>query len=111
MVDFDDLHSRDVQKKLLHKTELLKNRPENRFNTDFGMIASLGGVIIIPILIGVFSGSYLEEKFPQHFSWRLSLIFLGFIWGIINAYLWIKNENRKIMQNNSEDTQKRDKHE
>ena len=111
MVDFDNLHNDNVKEKLLHKTESLKHRSERHFSSNFGMIASLGGVIIVPILIGIYLGDYLEKAIPQRFSWRLSLIFFGFIWGIANAYWWIKNEDRKIKQNTLAEKQERAKNE
>ena len=89
-------HEEDISQNLIHKAEMLQNRPNRRWHSNFGMIASLGGVIIMPILLCLWGGTYLDVHYPQHFSWRLSGIFLGFIWGLTNAYLWIKTENRKI---------------
>ena len=103
MVDFDNLHNQETREKLLHKAELLKNRETRYISSNFGMIASLGGVIIVPILICLWLGGYLDEHLPQRFSWRLSLLFLGFFWGALNAYWWIKNEDRKILQNSIEE--------
>lgn len=74
----------------------MKRRYQRRWSSNFGMIASLGGVIIVPIILGIIGGGYLDEKFPQRFSWRLSLLFLGFVWGVVNAYFWIKIEDQKI---------------
>lgn len=85
-----------INRTLTHKVEQLENRPYRHWHSNFGMIASLGGVIIMPILLCLWGGSYLDEVYPQHFSWRLSGIFLGFMWGLLNAGLWIKIENRKI---------------
>ncbi len=85
-----------INRTLSHKVEQLENRPYRHWSSNFGMIASLGGVIIMPILLGLWGGGYLDEYYPQHFSWRLSGLFLGFFWGIMNAYFWIKIEERKI---------------
>ena len=41
-------------------------------------------------------GGYLDEKVPVHFSWRLSCLFMGAVWGAFNAYFWVKNEENKI---------------
>ena len=96
MVEFEKSQSKEVRDDLLHKAELLKRRPYRRWSTHFGMIASLGGVIIVPILLGIWCGGYLDTVLPQHFSWRLSLLFVGFAWGAFNAYMWVKIENKKI---------------
>ena len=78
------------------QAQQLKMRRRQRWSADFGMIASLGGVIIVPILLGVFGGGWLDEHFPLDFSWRLSLLFLGLLWGLVNGYYWLKFENAKI---------------
>ena len=98
MVEFEKAQNTAVRDELVHKAELLKVRPYRRWKTNFGMIAALGGVIIVPILLGIWCGGYLDEVLPQRFSWRLSLLFVGFVWGAFNAYMWIKIENDKIAE-------------
>ena len=100
MVEIKTAEDKQTRDKLLRKGKLLKQRTDKSFNSDFGMIASLGGVIITPILLGIWAGGYLDVSFPQTFSWRLILLFIGIIWGIFNAYLWIKNEEKKISRIN-----------
>ena len=96
MADLNTSHERQIKDELMRKAELLKKRSDRAWRANFGMIASLGGVIIVPILLGLFAGSYLDKVLPQRFSWQLSLLFIGFVWGFFNAYLWIKVENEKI---------------
>lgn len=96
MVEFEKAQNLKVRDELIHKTELLKRRPYRRWSTNFGMIASLGGVIIVPMLLGLWCGGYLDSVAPQRFSWRLSLLFVGFVWGAFNAYMWVSIENKKI---------------
>ncbi len=96
MVEFEKTQNIKVRDDLIHKAELLKRRPYRHWSTHFGMIASLGGVIIVPILLGIWCGGYLDDVLPQRFSWRLSLLFIGFVWGAFNAYMWVKIENKKI---------------
>jgi len=98
MVEFEKVQDDKVREELVHKVELLKQRPYRRWSAHFGMIASLGGVIIVPILLGLWCGGYLDEVLPQRFSWRLSLLFVGFVWGAFNAYMWVNIENKKIEQ-------------
>lgn len=96
MVEYEKLSVDKTERELLHKAELLKERPYRRWSSNFGMIASLGGVIIVPILLGIWCGGILDMQYPQRFSWRLSLLFIGFAWGLFNAYMWIKIEDNKI---------------
>ncbi len=94
-------HEEKINEVLMQKAELMQHRSERKWSSNFGMIASLGGVIITPIILGIIAGGWLDEHYPQHFSWQLSCLFVGFLWGIINAYLWIEVENKKIEQMNT----------
>ncbi len=97
--DFDDTAEKEIRNTLIKKAQQLKARRQQHWSANFGMIASLGGVIIVPILLGVFSGGWLDTHYPATFSWRLSLLFFGFVWGLANAYYWLKNEESKIEKN------------
>ena len=90
----------NIEETLLRKDEQIEQRPYRHWHANFGLIASLGGVIIVPILLGVIGGGWLDENYPQTFSWRLSGLFLGFMWGLMNAYFWLNIENKKIEKMN-----------
>jgi len=96
MVEIKTAGDKEERDKLIYKAELMKKRRNSTFNTEFGMIASLGGVIITPMFLGILGGSYLDDTYPQQFSWRLIFLFLGIVWGCINAYFWIAAEEKKI---------------
>lgn len=106
MVDFETPEDKQLCDDLVYKAELMKQRPFRRWNADFGMIATLGGVIIVPILLGILLGGWLDEILPQRFSWRLSLLFVGFTWGMFNAYWWVKIEEAKIANLENENIKK-----
>lgn len=105
MADYDETLEKKIQQELTKKAAQLRVRHKQTWNAQFGMIASLGGVVIVPILLGIWSGGWLDEHFPQRFSWKLSLLFLGAVWGFINAYFWVKNEDAKIARNEQQVTQ------
>lgn len=94
--EFENKNAEKITSDLARKAVMMKLKKEQQLNVSFGLIAALGGVIIIPILLGIWGGTFLDTHYPVSFSWRLSLIFCGFIWGMINAYFWIKIEEEKI---------------
>ncbi len=96
MSDFDDTNEREIQKTLNKKIKQMQMRKKQTWGANFGMIASLGGVMVMPILLGIWLGGYLDEVYPIGFSWRLILLFVGFVWGMANGYFWIKIEEEKI---------------
>jgi ATP synthase protein I len=80
--------SRDVERKL-------KARSERQKGVWFGlgMFGLVGWSIVIPTLLGVVLGIWLDERFVGEISWTLTLLFLGLILGCINAWYWIKGES------------------
>lgn len=96
MAEFKDEKTEEIAEQLARKAVLRQIKPEQKISAGFGLIAALGGVIIIPILLGIWGGTFMDEHYPVSFSWKLSLIFCGFVWGMVNAYFWIKIENEKI---------------
>ncbi len=59
----------------------------------FGMI---GWSVVVPTLIGVALGRWLDQAYPMDFSWTLILLEAGLILGCINAWHWIAAEEKKI---------------
>ena len=96
MTEFDNKKAQEIADNLARKAVRLKVDSEQNISAGFGMIAALGGVIILPIVLGLWAGIFLDTHYPISFSWRVSLTFCGFVWGMINAYFWIKIENEKI---------------
>lgn len=95
MAEFDENNEKVMRENLVRKAVMLKMRRNQHWSGNFGLITALGGVIILPIVIGILTGTYLDNHFPITFSWKLSLIFCGFVWGMANAYFWIKTEIAK----------------
>lgn len=93
MVRFDKTDDKKTEKLLVRKAKLLSNRSNRSLYVNVGIIGILGGIIIIPIVIGIFAGEWIDKNYPTPpISWRLNLMFLGFAFGLFNAYLWVKRE-------------------
>jgi len=60
-----------------------------------GMIGTVGWSVTIPTLIGIVIGIQLDSRFKGPVSWTLTLMFIGLTLGCLNAYLWVKKEQRK----------------
>lgn len=96
MQKYEEDANKNVEQLLVRKALLMQMKKEQKISTNLGKIATLGGVIIMPILLGIWAGTFMDTHYPVTFSWRLTLIFCGFVWGMINAYFWVKIENEKI---------------
>ncbi len=61
-----------------------------------GEVWDLAWVTVAPILLGVFLGQYLDRKYPLGFSWTLSLLALGAIFGLYNLYEALMKASREM---------------
>ena len=80
---------RDAERKL-------KARGERQKGVWFGlgMFGIVGWSIVVPTLLGVLLGIWLDERYAGEISWTLTFLFLGLILGCLNAWYWIKGESQ-----------------
>jgi ATP synthase protein I len=52
-------------------------------------IGVLGWIIVIPMLIGLFVGHLLDQKFNSGAFWTAPLLLLGLVLGCRSAWKWI----------------------
>ena len=80
---FDKINTTPIEKKLIHKAQTMSYRDKRRFYINLGIIGVFAGHIIVPLLLGVWLGGWLDEHYPHPtISWRLNLIFIGLIIGL-----------------------------
>ncbi len=61
-----------------------------------GMMGTIGWSVAIPTLIGVAVGIWLDNRYPGSISWTLTFLFIGLVLGCLNAYYWVKKEQKRI---------------
>jgi ATP synthase protein I len=54
-------------------------------------IGVLGWIIVVPMLIGVFVGHWLDQEFNSGLFWTAPLLMLGLALGCYSAWKWMKN--------------------
>ena len=59
--------------------------------TIFGIV---GWSVVIPTLIGIALGIWLDNRWPGRFSWTLMLLFGGLILGCLNAWYWVSHVSK-----------------
>ena len=67
-----------------------------------GMSGLIGWSIALPTLLGAALGLWLDGRYPEAFSWTLTLLFAGLILGCFNAWHWVSQQN-DAMRDKSED--------
>ena len=61
-----------------------------------GMFGLIGWSVVIPALLGVALGVWIDRTWPSQFSWTLMLLLGGIILGSLNAWHWISQERKSI---------------
>jgi ATP synthase protein I len=54
-------------------------------------IGVLGWIIVVPILIGIFGGRWLDKEFHSGFFFTAPLLMLGAVLGFWSAWKWMKS--------------------
>ncbi|MBF6649989.1 AtpZ/AtpI family protein [Methylobacter sp. BlB1] len=79
----------DNQVKRMKKAE--RERPNLLAQTVF--LGTLGLVMVLPIIGGVYLGHWLDSIMPgSPICWTFSLMFAGIVVGIFNVYFLIQNK-------------------
>jgi ATP synthase protein I len=61
-----------------------------------GMMGTVGWSVVVPTLIGVALGIWIDTHWPSVISWTLVLLIGGLLLGCLNAWFWITREQAGI---------------
>jgi ATP synthase protein I len=77
------------------ETRKIKARREKDRGLWFGlgMFGLVGWSVVIPTLLGVGLGVWLDKLLQDRYSWTLMGLVVGIIAGCINAWYWVKKES------------------
>lgn len=75
-----------------------RRRGDERAWFGLGMSGLVGWSVAIPALLGLALGIWIDSRWPGQISWTLTLMISGLILGCLNAWCWIEQERREIMQ-------------
>ncbi|WP_282113599.1 AtpZ/AtpI family protein [Maribacter stanieri] len=62
----------------------------------FGTFGMVGWSVAVPTVLGAVLGVWLDQKYPQTFSWTLTLLVAGLFVGCAIAWQWIDKENKSM---------------
>jgi len=76
----------------------IRAREKGRMSAWFGMgmFGVVGWSVMIPTVIGIAVGVWLDSRFDDRILWTLMLALIGLFIGCLNAWFWITNERKKI---------------
>ena len=90
----DQLLQKQVERQALRMKKAEHDRPTIMGQTMY--LGTLGLVFILPLVFGAYLGRWLDG-FASGYSmrWTLSLMFLGLVFGAINVYLLIRENDHE----------------
>ena len=66
----------------------------NTLWSSMSMLGVVGWSVVLPTLGGVFVGVWLDRRFPTRFSWALTLLLAGLLFGCVNAWFQIRGGHK-----------------
>lgn len=97
--NYIDEFSQEVGEQENRKLEAMKEHKRSVWQ-GLGMFGMVGWTIAVPTLGGVALGKWLDKAHPRSYSWTLTLLFAGLVFGCSVAWYWIKKEHRDMHAKN-----------
>ncbi|MEP7256892.1 MAG: AtpZ/AtpI family protein [Flavitalea sp.] len=94
----EDVFSEEVTKKEMRKLEAMHEN--NGVWLGLGMMGMVGWSVAVPSLLGAAVGIWLDNKYPQSFSWTLTCLIAGLIAGSVIAWYWVTKEDKEMHKKN-----------
>lgn len=96
----ENFFSKEVAKKEKRKLKALHNK--NGVWFGLGMMGMVGWSVAVPALLGAALGIWLDNIYPQSFSWTLTFLTIGISTGSIIAWSWVQKEDKEVHKNNED---------
>jgi len=85
-----------IKKKQQRKLQAQKHSKNWIFQIGFSVFGLIGWSVILPMVIGLAVGIWIDRKWPFPFSWTLTLAMGGLFLGCLSAWIWLVKERKEI---------------
>ena len=89
--------SREVGAKAARKLKARRNSTHGVW-FGLGMMGLIGWSVVVPTLLCTALGIWLDKRHPGSHSWTLMLLVIGLVIGCLNAWLWVRKEDREMRE-------------
>ncbi len=89
-----DNFSQDIGKKAERKIKAQKEKNKAIWY-GLGMSGLVGWSVMLPTMLGLSLGIWIDQRFPSAYSWTLMGLFIGIFLGCLNAWYWIEKEQNR----------------
>lgn len=61
---------------------------------SIALVGVVGWSVTLPTILGVVVGAWIDHRWPERFSWALTLLIVGLAFGCTSAWLRIRKDER-----------------
>jgi len=97
MTDFSDQIGAQAARKLKARRDATRG-----VWSGLGMMGLIGWSVVIPTLLGIALGLWLDARHPGVHPWTLALLMAGLSIGCFNAWHWVAKQNRAMQDEGEE---------
>lgn len=101
MTDLSQGNGKDATTELekavaIKESRRISARQRGDQNLLFGLsiFGIVGWSVVVPTLLGIAVGVWIDGRWPGRFSWTLMLLFGGLICGCLNAWYWVSHVSK-----------------
>ena len=91
----------DIGQKQARKIHARRSKHQGTW-FGLGMMGTIGWTVVVPTLLGVALGIWIDAHWPSAVSWTLVLLVGGLLLGCANAWFWISREQRTMEREKEE---------
>jgi ATP synthase protein I len=94
----DSLPQRQFEQQVTQKAQrkLQAQREGDRsIWAGLGLFGMVGWSVMVPTLLGIALGIWIDKRFPGQYSWTLMLLLLGLGLGCCSAWYWLQREQQR----------------
>lgn len=66
---------------------------KDTFWNSLGLLGTVGWSVVLPTLLGVALGIFLDRRWPARVSWTLTLLFVGLTLGCLTAWMHLRGNH------------------
>ena len=71
--------------------------------SGLGLMGIIGWSVVVPTLLGVALGLWLDQRYPGDRAWTLALMVAGLAVGCLNAWHWVSKEDQAMREEQEND--------
>jgi|SRR5665647_444774 len=94
--------SREVGAKAARKLKARHNSTQVVW-FGLGMMGLIGWSVAVPTVLGAAFGIWLDHRHPGSHSWTLMLLIIGLVIGCLNAWHWVRKEDKEMQEKEEND--------